>query len=241
MRKCTRLSFNEKRRIIAYMEENKSLTMDRIAYIFSSVLKKKISRRAVNDLRLGKEKIMSTDPIFSNKKRLSNLTYSVIDTELLTWMEYIELRGGFLDDNSILLKAKNIANIYGIKEFKASNGWLSKFKIRNNLKLRTLHGESGSIAVDQKQEIDAFTSLISAKIQQYNAENIYNADETGIFYKSIPSKSVSVIALLVHHNAFRPQMNDIKPIEQLCEKMSLHILITNNQVNVTYMKALNAG
>ncbi|XP_029655099.1 phosphatidylinositol 4-kinase beta-like [Octopus sinensis] len=111
-----------------------------------------------------------TLPCFKNStcsiqsKRLSNLTYSVIDTELLTWMEYIELRRQFLDDNSILLKAKNIANIYGIKEFKASNGWLSKFKIRNNLKLRTLHGESGSTAVDQKQEIDAFTSLISAKI-----------------------------------------------------------------------------
>ncbi|XP_029654799.1 tigger transposable element-derived protein 4-like [Octopus sinensis] len=189
MRKCTRLTFIEKRRIIAYIDDNKHMTMEHIASVFSSVLKK-ISRRSINDLRLEKQKILDSDPLFSSKKRLFNLTYSTIDTEVMKWMEHLELRGGFMDDNSILLKAKKVADLHGITDFKASNGWLSKFKKRNNIKLRTFHGESYMTNVNFEEEINSFISVIFTKLQEYEPANIYNADETRIFYKNIPSKSV---------------------------------------------------
>ncbi|XP_029653916.1 tigger transposable element-derived protein 4-like [Octopus sinensis] len=95
-----------------------------------------------------------------------------------------------MDDNSILLKAKKVADLHGITDFKASNGWLSKLKKRNNIKLRTFHGESYMTNVNFEEEINSFISVIFTKLQEYEPANIYNADETGIFYKNIPSKSV---------------------------------------------------
>ncbi|XP_029656166.1 tigger transposable element-derived protein 6-like [Octopus sinensis] len=74
-------------------------------------------------------------------------------------------------------------------EFKASRGWLEKFKLRNGIKLRKFHGDSGSVNHDEKSITD-FNETMSLKIEQYGLDNVYNADETGVFYKAIPSKSV---------------------------------------------------
>jgi len=79
-------------------------------------------------------------------------------------------------------KAKQLADGLGIadKTLKFSAGWLQKFKERNGIRLQKLHGESSS--VDPATIADALP-LLKSKCETYPLEQIYNMDETGLFYR----------------------------------------------------------
>ena len=62
-----------------------------------------------------------------------------------------------------------------------SNGWLASFKARHNLKQMKRHGEAGSadeVVVESEQE--RIRDLIKKKGYTWN--DIFNMDETGLFY-----------------------------------------------------------
>ena len=69
-----------------------------------------------------------------------------------------------------------------------SNGWLRNFKARHQIKARYTHGEAASI-----QE-DAFTeqiAAIKAWTSKFPLSDIYNCDETGLFFKQLPNRRLS--------------------------------------------------
>jgi len=71
-------------------------------------------------------------------------------------------------------------------EFKASNGWLHKFSKRFGLRSRFLHGEAGGVDIGEAEEtMKQFRSCLRG----YRLEDIYNADEAGLFYKCMPRRS----------------------------------------------------
>ncbi|KAF7694613.1 Jerky like protein, partial [Cucumispora dikerogammari] len=66
-------------------------------------------------------------------------------------------------------------------------GYLEKFKRRHEIRLRKLHGE---MKRDDKVDLSSFMTILNQKIVEYTEENVYNLDETGLFYKLIPSKTL---------------------------------------------------
>jgi hypothetical protein len=72
-----------------------------------------------------------------------------------------------------------------INGFRASAGWLQAFKKRHDLVVRKLVGESASAnLLAAKDFLLRFPELIKG----YKKE-IFNCDETGLFYKLLPDKS----------------------------------------------------
>ena len=65
--------------------------------------------------------------------------------------------------------------------FVASNGWLEKFRIRNKVVCKVLQGERASspIAV-----ADEFKASLPDLLVPYEARNIFNADEIGLFWEA---------------------------------------------------------
>ena len=64
----------------------------------------------------------------------------------------------------------------------ASDGWLHRFKKRYGLKKLSLKGE---ILSNDNKSVEQFVKLLNAKIMEenLNLENVYNADESGIYWK----------------------------------------------------------
>ena len=88
-------------------------------------------------------------------------------------------------------KALEFATSLGINEFKASNGWLCRFNQRHNLVCGKMSGERGS--VDEKTVINWKEKLPSIW-SGYQPRDIFNMDETGIFYRALPDKTMHVRA-----------------------------------------------
>jgi hypothetical protein len=78
--------------------------------------------------------------------------------------------------------SKELGNI----EFKASNGWVEKFLARHDITIRKLTGESASADINgAKSFVESFETVYS----KYDNVDIFNCDETGLFYKLLPNKS----------------------------------------------------
>ncbi|GBN90981.1 Tigger transposable element-derived protein 4 [Araneus ventricosus] len=70
-------------------------------------------------------------------------------------------------------------------EFKASNGWLENFKKKHNIFFRKLCGESASVDASSCEEL---LSEFSFLLKDYKADDVFNADETGLFCQRLRNK-----------------------------------------------------
>lgn len=72
--------------------------------------------------------------------------------------------------------------------FQASKGWFDNFKKRQNLHAVSRHGESGSADVEAASKFkEEFAKFILE--EGYRPEQVFNADETGLFYKKVGRKT----------------------------------------------------
>ncbi|OAD71747.1 Homeodomain-like DNA binding domain-containing transcription factor, partial [Phycomyces blakesleeanus NRRL 1555(-)] len=69
-----------------------------------------------------------------------------------------------------------------------SQGWMEKFGKRHYIKMNRIHGEAGSTDIESLQ-IDK--AAIKEKIEAYSACDIYNFDETVLFYAAPPRTTIS--------------------------------------------------
>jgi hypothetical protein len=93
------------------------------------------------------------------------------------WVENVTAGGVIVTDLLIKEKARIFAGALNIAENELvfSNGWLQRFKKRNNIRKYRIHGESGSAPL-------ASLSEERIKLQQllsrFTLDRIYNIDET---------------------------------------------------------------
>jgi len=86
-----------------------------------------------------------------------------------------------------IAKAKSIASSLSIPEtdFKASWQWLSQFKVRQGLQKMLLHRKGAKVNKSDPGLLATLNDLY-AIIAQYDLENVYNMDETNLFFRLLP-------------------------------------------------------
>ncbi|KAL1141025.1 hypothetical protein AAG570_000951 [Ranatra chinensis] len=74
-------------------------------------------------------------------------------------------------------------------DFTASKGWFEKFQKRYQLKSVVLHGEA--VSADQSAAEDYVNKYFQTILEEseYHPEQVFNMDETGLFWKKIPSRT----------------------------------------------------
>ncbi|KAL4152706.1 hypothetical protein QTP88_000539 [Uroleucon formosanum] len=111
-----------------------------------------------------KEKIMDEWVNSKNSgksKRVKTPSFEQIDQKLYEWFVSVRSKNLPISGPIIQTEAMKLAEKMNVKDFKASNGWLEEFKKRHDIVWK-----------------------------QVSAKDVYNADETGLFFSGIPTKSL---------------------------------------------------
>lgn len=113
------------------------------------------------------------------RKRLKAATYEHVDKAVFTWFmdtraQNIPLSGAVLQQ-----KAKDFGCLLDEDKFKASSGWLHRFKARHAIVGKMTSGESTS--ADAPEAAAWVEKELPGIMMRYKPADIYNADETGFF------------------------------------------------------------
>ena len=134
-RKRRRINFNLKKHILDLSTSKGSSEIARIVGV---------PRTTVNGIISQRDEIIQTigDGAQSKRARLSNGKHEDFEKSLIEWLKEMRSQNECVDGPLLSEKALEVANLMGIEDFQASNGWLEKFKQRHGIVFRTLQGEN---------------------------------------------------------------------------------------------------
>jgi transposase-like protein len=112
-----------------------------------------------------------------------------IDTVLFKWFTKARAKNIPISGPILKEKALEIAKELDCATFKASNGWLQKFLIRHNITFKTVSGESANV---NPEKVDEWINKLPTIIKDYHPRDVFNADETGLYFRALPSKTFSL-------------------------------------------------
>lgn len=123
-----------------------------------------------------------------HKKSSKGSDSNKVDDALLKW--FADKRSQDIPISGLMLatKAKEFADALDVPKFQASNGFLHRFKKRNGVLQKTIAGESNS--ADQDVCAEWVEKVLPSIVSGYEPQDIFNADETALFYRVLPHKTL---------------------------------------------------
>lgn len=161
-----------------------------------------VPRTTINDLKKKSTEIEqyasqmeSLDGRTKQRKTMKGAANEALDTALYLWFiqkrsEGVPLSGPIVAEKALFFNTK----LNGDPSFKASCGWLDNFKNRHGIRELNIEGEKMSAAC--METVNAF----KVKFQQmmddngFSRDQVYNADETGLNYKALPTKTLAALS-----------------------------------------------
>ena len=77
-----------------------------------------------------------------------------------------------------------------VESWTCSSGWLSRWKVRHNIKFRSICGKNA--AVDQEVCDDWKQRKLLPVLRRYDPSDVFNADETGLYWRLLPDKTHAI-------------------------------------------------
>lgn len=118
-------------------------------------------------------------------KRVKTPSFEQIDQKLYEWFASVCSKNLPISGPIIQTEAMKLAEKMNVNDFKASNGWLEKFKKRHDIVWKQVSGEANDV---NQETVVEWKQKISRLIAGYEAKDVYNADETGLFFRGIPTR-----------------------------------------------------
>jgi hypothetical protein len=141
-----------------------------------------------------RNKILKQDNLDVFNKIIREFKYPELEKMLFVWHSLIVFKMPISDD-LLVTKAKEFGEMLGIVEgssFCFSDCWLRRFKERYNIKKFEICAESGSLSEEAvrlaRQNVRAF--IIEWLSKGGKLENIFNMDQSALFYKLLPSSTL---------------------------------------------------
>ena len=158
-----------------------------------------VAKSTVGDIWKNREKIeihvsASTNPAFAKKRCIvRDAHFHKLDEACYIWFQQQRAKGAPVSGPLLQEKALQLfPSLYPDEDesaFKASSGWLHKFCRRHGVRELSLQGEALSA---DTSAVEPFCQQLKNKIEDegYSRCQIFNADETGLWWRLMPSKSL---------------------------------------------------
>ncbi|XP_039275806.1 tigger transposable element-derived protein 6-like [Nilaparvata lugens] len=176
------LSVDFKRKVLKFIEENPHKKKVDIAKEFN------IPPTTLSTILRNKNRYEDEGGLSGQCKRAKPAELQDVETAVMLWLKQCRDKNVSISGPILQEKAQQFAEQLGHNSFRASNGWLDCFKKRNEVTFKKVCGESGS--VDDAVCAEWKKKLIDLT-QGFNEDDIYNVDETGLFFKCLPDKTLT--------------------------------------------------
>ena len=187
-RKRTVLDDVQKRSILKYVEDNPKATQQQVADHFSIYWDIPVKRRTVGDIISRKDTFDSDNEGSPARKRHRSAHHTDMEKCLYIWFTNARSKNVPVMDDLLREKAKQFGSETGVTDFSYSNGWLQRFKSRHSISSHIICGESAGI---DKTLIDNGRQEAIRKMKNFDPKNIFNVDETGLFFRMLPDRSLT--------------------------------------------------
>lgn len=108
-----------------------------------------------------------------------------VDAALEMWIKSKLEQDARLNLPILKTKATELARELG-HDFVPSDSWLNRFKDRHNLKFKREYGEKQNMDLEAANEFRTYN--LPHLLENYDHNNIFNADETGLYFKGLPDR-----------------------------------------------------
>ena len=174
------LNFEKKRQLIAEYSSGQSSQRDLAD-------KYKVSLSTVNKTIKEKEKYLHQTADRNKKsKRVKKSKYEKINELSVKFIQTSNAIQMPISGTSIKAFASEVATRLNLDDFKASNGWQQKLNKRYDISYKAYRGEAAEV---NDEIVNEWKSKIPQLIEGYEPQNIFNFDETALFYRLLPSKT----------------------------------------------------
>ena len=149
-----------------------------------------IPRSSLQTILSNKDKVISEFEAGRNaemkKKRKHN--FDNVDEPLLKWFRCARDKKIPVSGEMLLLKAQEYGRVCGYENSeKLDINWVNRWKARVGVVCKKLHGEAESVDQDGVNEWQ--NRQLPALLKEFLPEQIFNTDETGLFYRCLPDKT----------------------------------------------------
>lgn len=152
--------------------------------------RKNLSKQTVSTIWTKRGKILvAAGNKSANIKKLRNPLRQDVDSALLKWFQMQRSINNPVSGPILKAKAEELGRLLNSNEdFVCSTGWLERFKARHGIVSGKVSGEAAD--VDQNKVSDWVRNVWSNLRLSYSNEDIFNCDETGLFYKLTPDATL---------------------------------------------------
>jgi transposase len=147
-----------------------------------------VSKSTISEIYKDREKYEESDA-GSDVKKFRASKFPEVEMACHEWLKMVRAQNLPVSGPVLMEKAKQFAEELGITGFAASDGWLSNFKSRHSLVFKAVVGESGSVT--EEQIGDWTQTQLPALMAEFKEEDIFNLDETGLFWRLLPDKTLT--------------------------------------------------
>lgn len=181
-KKRTSLSVQQKLELLQKVKENNRNEICKTYGCFPSVL----SRIIKEESKLRK---LAAENKNTKRKRLRTGKHDNVDRAVATWFNEMRLKNASINGPMICEQAKKYAQMLDVNDFEPSTGWLDRWKRRENINFHKTQGEINS--ADFGSATCWLRDVLPKLIVGYSSENVYNADESGLFYRMLPNGTMA--------------------------------------------------
>ncbi|XP_016673514.1 CENP-B homolog protein 2-like [Gossypium hirsutum] len=180
--KKSTLTDNMRKTLCEYKIEHPSSSQKDLQQWVQQIFDLSVSQSTISNTLKRSSEYFSKEKKNSNVKRHKSAKYLELEKVLYEWFlqyqEKVNMTGEMIQS-----KAKEfLQKMYGDanSKFNFSIGWLEMFKARHVIKSYRRFGESGSVVM---VNIEYALPQIRAILENFDWKDIYNMDETHLFYR----------------------------------------------------------
>ena len=185
------MTASNKKQICIYKQVNPKATYDGIQAHFEKDWGFKVGLSTIGDIWRARDEWLKVED--DNKVcRAGTPKHQDVEDALWLWFCQARSSGAAISDLILKTKAQEFGQRLGVADLTYSNGWLQKFKDRHNISKKKFEGESASADM---QQVSSGRESLRALTTSYAPCDIYNMDETGLFYRLTPNSTLATGAV----------------------------------------------